>query len=78
MKTIDEKIIELLLISDEFIFPASYSHTGVAMWKISNVYTRYHAETFVLCPITDGIEKALDLAIEQISKAKDIFYNGPK
>ena len=71
---IDSKVNQLLSLTDEFIFPAYYSHEGKAMWKISNVYTKYASETFVLCGVDEGIEKAIDLAIEHISKAKDKFY----
>jgi len=73
---IDSKVNQLLSLTDEFIFPAYYSHEGKTMWKISNVYTKYGAETFVLCGVDEGIEKAIDLAIEHISKAKDKFYKG--
>lgn len=45
------------------------------MWKISNVYTNYNSETLVLCGVDEGIEKAIDLAIEGISKAKDKLYS---
>lgn len=73
---IDSKINQLLSLSDEFIFPTYYSHTDKVMWKISNVYTKYGSETFVLCGVEEGIEKAIDLAIEHISKAKEKFYGG--
>jgi hypothetical protein len=71
---IDLKINRLLELTDEFIFPAYYSHEGKPMWKISNVYTKYGGQTLVLCGVDEGIEKALDLAIEYISKAKFEFY----
>lgn len=74
-ENIDNKISQLLSLSDEFIFPAYYSHTGKTMWKISNVYTKYNKETLVLCGVDDGIEMAIDLAIEHISKAKSVFNN---
>ena len=73
-EVIDSKVNQLLSLSDEFIFPDYYSHTGKTMWKISNVYTKYGSETLVLCGVDEGIEKAIDLAIEHISKAKDKFY----
>jgi hypothetical protein len=73
-ESIDSKISKLLSLSDEFIFPAYYSHTDKTMWKISNVYTKYGGETLVLCGVDEGIEKALDLAIDYISKEKDNFY----
>ena len=71
---IDAKITELLNLSDEFIFPAYYSHEKKIMWKISNVFTHYGSETMVLCGIDEGIVTALDLAIKHISKAKIKFY----
>ena len=74
MENIDIKINKLLSLSDEFIFPAYYSHTSKTMWKISNPYTEYSEETLVLCGVDEGIEKALDLAIEQIEKARIEFY----
>ena len=73
-KIIDNKVNQLLSLSDEFIFPAYYSHTNKTMWKISNVYTKYGGETLVLCGVDEGIEKAIGLAIECISKAKEKFY----
>ncbi len=73
-EVIDNKVNQLLSLSDEFIFPAYYSHTDKTMWKISNVYTKYGKETLVLCGVDEGIETAIDLAIEYISKAKDKFY----
>ena len=73
---IDNKIQELLQLSDEFIFPAYYTHTNKVMWKISNVYTNYAQETLVLSPVSEGIEKALDMAIAAIAEKKSKFYNG--
>ena len=75
MNTIDRKIFDLLKLTDEFIFPAYYSHTGEDMWKIANAYTKYGSETLVLCPVTDGIEKALDMAIGEIAKRREAYYN---
>jgi len=71
---IDEKIKSLFELTDEFIFPAYYSHTQKTMWKISNVFTNFGGETFVLCDFDEGISKALDLAVEQITIAKNKFY----
>jgi hypothetical protein len=73
---VDFKINQLLELTDEFIFPASYSHTGKLMWKISNVYTIYKSETLVLCCVDEGIELALDTAIIEIKKRRDEFYGG--
>lgn len=73
--SIDEKIQRLLELSDEFIFPAYYSHTNAVMWKISNVYTQYGGETLVLSPVSEGIEAALDMAIEAIAERREKFYS---
>lgn len=73
---IDDKINQLLSLSDEFIFPAYYPHEKKIMWKISNVYTEYgRSEVLVLSGVDEGIEIALDLAIKYISEARDKFYN---
>lgn len=72
---VDFKINQLLELTDEFIFPASYSHTGKLMWKISNVYTKYNSEILVLCCVDDGVELALDTAIIEIKKRRDEFYS---
>ena len=74
---VDFKINQLLELTDEFIFPASYSHTDKLMWKISNVYTHYKSETLVLCCVDEGIELALDTAITEIKKKRDEFYGTP-
>lgn len=75
MSEIDKKIQDLLSITDEFIFPAYYSHTNKLMWKISNEYTNFNEETLVLCGVDEGIEEALDLAIEHIGIRREKFYN---
>lgn len=72
---IDLKIAQLLSLTNDFIFPEYYSHESKIMWKILNTYTKYSSEKLVLCGVEEGIEKALDLAIEHITKAKTIFFN---
>lgn len=72
--TIDSKISSLLEITDEFVFPAYYSNTNCVMWKISNPFTELAGETLVLCPISEGIEKAIDLAIKHIGDKRVKFY----
>ena len=74
LPAVDSKVKELLKITDEFIFPAYYAHEDAIMWKISNVYTQYNSETLVLCRLDEGIEHALDLAIEHIGKRRKDFY----
>jgi hypothetical protein len=75
MQNIDEKIQDLLALSNEFIFAEYYSHTNKMMWKIFNTFTHYKSEKFVLCEVGEGIEKALDLAIEIITTEKQKFEN---
>jgi len=72
---IDEKIKQLRAITSNFIFVEFYLHTNCEMWKIMNEYTNYNQDKLVLCPLDEGIEKALDLAIEHIGKRKLIFFN---
>ena len=74
LSVVDIKIKQLLELTDEFIFPASYSHTNDIMWKITNIYTQYKSETLVLCSIDEGIESALDIALVEIKKKMDDFY----
>ena len=78
MKTLDEKILELIELNsdgkDGFIFAESYSHTGKIMFKISNIYTHFRQEILVLCAIDEGFEHAVDLALEEIEKKRVEFY----
>ena len=67
---IDEKIKQLREITSNFLFIEYYSHTNCEMWKILNKYTKFREEKLVLCPLDDGIEKALDLAINGIKERK--------
>jgi hypothetical protein len=78
MNQIDKKIADLLKLTDEFIFPAYYSHTGKDMWKIENIYTKYRKETLVLCGVDEGIEQALDIAIAEMKARKANFYAQPQ
>lgn len=73
--TIQDKINELLEITDNFLFLEYYSHTGKEMWKINNQFTHYNTDTLVLCERKEGIERALDLAIEFIIKKKKTFFD---
>jgi len=74
MKTIDDKISELIELNNEFLLIEYYSHTQCEMYKIRNVYTEFKEEKIVLCPISDGIEKALDIAISEINKSKIKYF----
>jgi hypothetical protein len=73
-RKIDRKIDILLSITSNFIFVEFYSHTQSNMYKIINQFSKLAEDKIVLCPVSDGIEKALDLAIEQISKSKNALY----
>jgi hypothetical protein len=73
LNVIDEKIAELSDITKKILFIEHYSHTGCDMWKIINEYTHFGEEKIVLSPAKDGIEKALDMAIEAIDKRKKAF-----
>jgi hypothetical protein len=70
MSTIDNKIDELRDVTSNFLFIEYYSHTQCDMWKIMNEYTHYKSDKLVLCQVDEGIEKALDLAIKEISSRK--------
>lgn len=74
MNKIDEKIKQLLEITDQFIFIEHYTHTGEKMYKIENHFTNYAKETLVLCKVSQGIEMALDLAIQEIEIRKKEFF----
>lgn len=73
MNSIDEKIAKLREITDNFLFIEYYSHENCYMYKILNEFTKYQQDKIVLSSIEDGIEKALDLAIEHIPKMKLSF-----
>lgn len=73
VNVIDQKIVELRKLTDRFLFIDYYSHERCDMYKINNEYTKYRLDTRVLCPVSDGIEKALDLAIAEITKLKQEF-----
>ena len=70
MSTIDDKINKLRYVTSNFLFIEYYSHNQCDMWKIKNEYTHYASSKLVLCPVYEGIEKALDLAIKNITSIK--------
>ncbi len=72
---VDNKIAELLKLSDNCIFVEYYPHADCLMYKIINVFTSYDEDKLVLCPVTDGISKALDMAIKEIQERKQRFFN---
>jgi len=75
--SIDRKIEKLIDLTMQFIFIEHYTHTGEAMYKILNPYTNYKEEKLVLCSVNEGIEKALDIAYEQIKQKRDSYFASP-
>lgn len=71
MSAIDEKIAGLREITSEWLFMEYYSHSDAIMWKINNEFTCFARSTVVLCKVSEGIELALDNAIEYLTKAKN-------
>ena len=72
---IDEKITKLREITSNFLYIEYYSHEQTECWKIDNEFTAYNRNKLVLCRLDEGIEKALDLAIEHIGERKLEFDN---
>lgn len=67
---IDKKINQLRELTSNFLLIEYYSHTGCDMYKILNEFTFYNKDKLVLCPVSEGIETALDLALEHLQKRK--------
>lgn len=74
LNVIDQKIEKLMSLTMQFIFIENYTHTGEAMYKILNPYTDFKEEKLVLCSVNEGIEKALDMAYNQIKKKRDSYF----
>lgn len=72
--SIDRKVEKLMDLTMQFIFIEHYTHTGEAMYKILNPYTNYKEEKLVLCSVNEGIEKALDMAHEQIKQKRESYF----
>lgn len=72
---IDSKILQLRNLTDKFLFIEFYSHENCDMFKIINEYTDYKEDKIVLCKLSEGIEKALDLAIKYITQAKQEHFD---
>jgi len=70
MFTIDEKINKILAEGFNIPFVEWYVHEYSDCYKILNPYTKFHQDKRVLCKVTDGFEKALDLVIENFSSWK--------
>lgn len=75
MKKIDKDIAELRELTSEFIFIEYYSHEKCDCYKILNEFTTYNQDKIVVARIDEGIEKAIQRAIEVISKRKNNFLN---
>ena len=75
MKKIDKNIAELRELTSEFIFIEYYSHENCDCYKILNEFTSYNQDKIVVARIDEGIEKAIQRAIEIISKRKNNFFN---
>ena len=67
-KRIDKKVETLRKLTNNFLFIEYYTHSGCDMYKIKNEWTRYAEDKLVLSPVSEGIEKALDLAIISVKK----------
>jgi len=50
------------------IFVEYYSHTSCDCFKVKNPFTGYASDKLVLCPISEGIEKAKKLAAEVLTQ----------
>ena len=72
---IDKKITQLREITSNFLYIEYYSHEQADCWKIDNEFTAYKRDKLVLCRLDEGIDKALDLAIEHIGNSKLEFDN---
>lgn len=59
------------------IFREYYSHEGADCFKIRMPFTRYATETLVLCPVSDGEEKAIRLAREAVLRRVDEVLPAP-
>lgn len=69
MEDINAKIRKLRSLTDKFIFIEYYSHLNCDVYKIENQYTKFAEEKIVLCRLQDGIETAIDKAVDVIQKA---------
>jgi len=70
-KGLDIKIEELSTLTSNFPFIEFYPHTHCDMYKILNEYTKYREDKWVLTPVSEGFEKALDTAIKQFTDQKN-------
>ena len=75
---IDDKIKKLRELTSNWLIIEFYTHTDCDMYKIKDEFTHYNENKLVLCPVTEGIEEALDLALEHIGIAKANFFGDNK
>jgi hypothetical protein len=75
--SIDDKILKLRDLTSNFLFIEYYTHENCEMYKILNEYTNFNKDKLVLCKVSDGIEHAIDLAIEHITK-RQLEFTGQK
>lgn len=70
---LDLKLEELCRLTSNSLFVEYYPHTREKMYKILNEYTLFAEDKIVLCPVSEGIYKALDMAITAITEKKQTF-----
>ena len=71
-KRIDRKVETLRKLTDNFLFIENDSHMGDS-YKIKNAWARFPESRSLLCPVSEGIEKALDLAIKKLTHYKNYY-----
>jgi len=74
MNPIDVKILELRKLTSNFLYIEYYSHTNCECYKLDNEYTKFRKDALVLNTVEEGIEAALDLAINLITRCKHEYY----
>lgn len=73
LEPIEQKVLQLVSITSNFLFVEYYSHERADCWKIKNEFTKYNESKLVLCRVDEGFETALDLAIKHLQVAKNKF-----
>lgn len=64
---INDKVQKLIDEGFNLPFVAYYSHEKGDCFKIKNPFTLFSEDIKVLCNVSDGFEKAIDLAIKNLS-----------
>lgn len=76
---IEGKLLKLAELTSNFPFIEYYPHSDCDMYKILNEYTKWKEEKIVLSPVSEGFEKALDIAIDYfIPVYKNFFGHDPR